>query len=771
MKKIITSALLFLSYFSVLAQVDYSDAWEDFFSYNNVIDFYQDNSQIVALTENALFIYNQSDKSYEKFSSIRGLSGNTTSAFYYNNTLQKVVIGYENGLIEIIDKNKKVYRKSEIINYNISGNKAVQAIVPLSNNELLLAMSFGIVGFNLETLEFKSTYFIGNNSSEVVVNDILVYNNKIYAATANGLYVANTNDPYLIDYNNWTHYAIGNINNIVQINGNIVLGIQNTLHKLNSNYTTTIFGNFADNILEISANESNLCVTNSNSFTIYNQNLLYVVQTEIYNTENPFSLNTSYIYNNKVYLATDSRGIIITNFNNTVNQEELHPDGPSSNNIFSITAGAEHLWVVYGGYNNSFVPNNIHKGVSHFNGNNWKNLSNQQLGVNYNDLVHVSIHPDNPEKAYVSSWGKGMLVIENDALSIAWNASNSGLEEAAFGADVNKIRLGGSVFDKNKNLWMGWLYNKIFKYSASGQWTTHDLSNVTTDYGFGINEIIIDQTGNKWLATANNGAVVYNENGNKMLSINSGIDTGNLPEKYVTALAADKNNRIWIGTRMGLRYIDSSADIFSVNLANNPTKTIVVTYEEGGNIGEALLGNQQINTICVDGADNKWFGTENSGVLCTNYSGLSTIFQFDKNNSPLPSNKIVNIQFEPLNGRIFFATDKGIVAYKSNISPYGEHLQEVYAYPNPVKNFHDTVTIAGRNGSNIPYGTNVKILDAAGKLVYETNVKEGQEDFGGKVVWNKTNLAGNKVASGVYIVLLYYKDKKETATAKIAIIN
>ena len=48
---------------------------------------------------------------------------------------------------------------------------------------------------------------------------------------------------------------------------------------------------------------------------------------------------------------------------------------------------------------------------------------------------------------------------------------------------------------------------------------------------------------------------------------------------------------------------------------------------------------------------------------------------------------------------------------------------------------------------------------------------EGQELQGGKVVWNKKNLSGNKVASGVYIVLLATDDASETATTKIAIVN
>ena len=120
---------------------------------------------------------------------------------------------------------------------------------------------------------------------------------------------------------------------------------------------------------------------------------------------------------------------------------------------------------------------------------------------------------------------------------------------------------------------------------------------------------------------------------------------------------------------------------------------------------------------------------------------------------------------------MFFATDRGIVAYKSNVSPFGEELGDVYAYPNPARKFHDTVTIDGRNGTGLPRGTNVKILDIAGTLVYETNVIEGQELKGGKVVWDKTNLAGKRVASGIYIVLLASDDATQTTTTKIAIIN
>jgi hypothetical protein len=112
-----------------------------------------------------------------------------------------------------------------------------------------------------------------------------------------------------------------------------------------------------------------------------------------------------------------------------------------------------------------------------------------------------------------------------------------------------------------------------------------------------------------------------------------------------------------------------------------------------------------------------------------------------------------------------------MVSFDSGIVPYGEVLNEVYAFPNPVMKRHSEVTISGKDRATLPYGTNIKILDVAGNLVFEDNTIEGMSGLGGKVVWNKKNLSGNKVASGVYIVLLYNAEGFQTSTTKIAIVN
>jgi len=79
--KILLPFLLIITTISATySQINYSDSWEDFFSYNNVKDFYIDNNKIYAVSDNAIFIYDSNSLKYKKISSVHGLSGETIIA-------------------------------------------------------------------------------------------------------------------------------------------------------------------------------------------------------------------------------------------------------------------------------------------------------------------------------------------------------------------------------------------------------------------------------------------------------------------------------------------------------------------------------------------------------------------------------------------------------------------------------------------------------------------------------------------------------------------
>jgi hypothetical protein len=777
MKKIFSLYILLFS-LVISAQTDYSASWEDFYSYNNVKDFTKVDTIIYALTDNAIFTYNVLSGEINKISSIQGLSGETTSAIYYNETFNRVVIGYENGLVEVIDDDGSITISSDIVNFNQSGEKSINHISEF-NNKLYLSTPFAVVVYDIEKLEFGDTYFIGNNSSSVKINETIISNDIIYAATEEGVFKADITSNLLIDFNNWQRLFNGRDFKGVTTFKNDLYVIENSKLFTFDGASLTEKVNFNKEIKNIKSTNTNLCISLDKEARIYDSSM-NLVQEFTSDLEYDYSLNTAFFEDDMVFLATKEFGILETTISQPTTYSEIHPEGPLSNAVFSITAQNNDLWVVYGGYDGTYAPSFNKQGFSNFNGESWINTK-YDSNLPIKDLNHVTIDINAKNKVYISSFGStenitsqatgGLLVVENNEVIEFYNHKNSTIEDTNLTDSKVTIRVSGTAFDDLGNLWVTSIAgsNELKKLSNSQEWSSIDLSSLTKDkIAIGLTEVVVDRNNSIWIGSRRNGAYVYNENGNRKKALIATPNEGNLPDLNVRTIAVDRSNRIWLGTKSGLVVYSNASGVFE-EVATN-AQPVVINGDENG-FGDRLLGNQTINSIVVDGADNKWFGTDRGGVLCTNPSGQTTIAIFSKKNSPLPSNRILKISIDKEAGKVYFATDKGIVAYNSNVAPFGDVLEAVYAYPNPALKNHLTVTIDGRNGTHLPKGINVKILDVAGNLVHETNVIEGQELQGGKVVWNKRNLAGNKVASGIYIVLLSNDDASETAVTKIAIIN
>ena len=163
----------------------------------------------------------------------------------------------------------------------------------------------------------------------------------------------------------------------------------------------------------------------------------------------------------------------------------------------------------------------------------------------------------------------------------------------------------------------------------------------------------------------------------------------------------------------------------------------------------------------VDGGNNKWIGTTDSGVFLVSPNGQETKYHFTINNSPLPSNTINDIDINNSTGEVFFATTKGMISFKGTATSANEDLNNVYVYPNPVRpEFEGTVKIAGLLDK-----ATVKIADIEGNLVYEAT------STGGTLEWDTTAFGKYKVASGVYMIFISAQDGIETKVKKVMIIR
>lgn len=772
--------LLFFFIFStsfVSAQIDYSDSWEDFFSYNNVKDFVKVDNMLYALSDNAIFTYDVTTQEIEKLSSVQGLSGETTSAIHYSIETNRLVIGYENGLIEVVDSDGSITISADIVSFNQTGEKSINDIFEYQG-KLYLSTSFAIVEYDITELEFGDTFFIGNNSTDVNIHQITVFNNRIFAATEDGIFYVDLANPNLIDFNNWNTITSANNNfkNITVFNNKLYTILNTQLYEVNEMNELEFIKDFFLTVSDLKGSLTNLSVAFDSSVIVYDTQLTQIFQSSA-NSDFEYTLNTAFAENNQLLLATKQFGILSSMFLQDAVFLEIHPEGPVSNDVFSITAKNNHLWAVYGGYAPNMAPIQPKLGYSFYDGENWYTEGN--IAENsFPGFVDVSLDPTNENKVYISSFGStnqidtystgGLFVVENNEVTNFYNNLNSPLEDIlATDPNIVTIRISGSTFDSRGNLWLTniGVSNELKKLS-NGSWSEFDISEGKPNGSFGLSEIVTDRNNTIWIGTRGDGVIAFNENGNRIRGLTTTATQGSLPKLNVLSLAPDADNRIWIGTISGLVVFNNASGVFDADVLDAQP---IIILDDG--TPRKLLGDEIVNTIAVDGANNKWFGTANGGVTYTNPNGQTTIANFSTLNSPIPSDRIVKIAVDKETGKVFFATDKGIVAYKSNVAPFGDSLGEVYAYPNPVRKFHNTVTIDGRNGTNLPKGTNVKILDVAGNLVYETNVVEGEQLQGGKVIWDKKNLAGNYVASGIYIVLLANEDATETSTTKIAIIN
>ena len=97
--------------------------WKGYFSYNEIKDVAQSESQFFAASENALFSKSTLTNLIKTTNTINGFPSQTISAIFHSPTFQKTLVGYENGLLIVINENDgTILNVVDIINKQIAPN-------------------------------------------------------------------------------------------------------------------------------------------------------------------------------------------------------------------------------------------------------------------------------------------------------------------------------------------------------------------------------------------------------------------------------------------------------------------------------------------------------------------------------------------------------------------------------------------------------------------------------------------------------------------------
>lgn len=738
--------------------------WREHLPYNSAVDVTAGDGKIYCATPYSLFTVNIADNEVERFSRVTGLNETGVNAIKYDEVNKKLFIAYSNSNIDIIYRND-IYNVPDIKRSAIIGDKNIYNIYPLGKN-FYLSTGLGVIVIDGDRYEVKDSWFIGNGGNPVKVNGFTSDGTFFYAATEEGLKKALMTAANLANYTNWQTVSGSNglpagvCKNVLTVQNKVIVQKNDSLLVQNGTSWNLLYTDAWPFVSSNSTeNKIQVCERQSNGISrVVMLNADGTLFRTLANTGAVSFPRKAILYNNDPWIADQFASL--SHFGSSLSYQQYILNSPQAIASGEMVVYINTLFATAGSVNDSWNYQYNGDGIYAFKEGNWNNINRYRYNQIDSLLDYVTIAIDkSDETIWAGSYGGGLLHIKPGPVFEIFKQNNLG----ATVGDPGSYRVAGLAFDAANNLWISNFGStqQLRVRKNDGSWKNFSVPFPLFENA--LSKIIIDDNNYKWIvAPLGNGLICY-DHGASIDDINDdqwkryagGAGNGNLPNNEVLCLAKDKSGFIWVGTTDGIAVIQCPSDVFISQGCE-----AVLPVVPNGNFAGFLFKGQEVKDIAVDGADRKWVATKN-GVFLISASGEKVIYQFTEDNSPLLSSDVKKITIDGKTGEVYFATAKGICSFRSTATEGGEANEDVLVFPNPVPpGYSGTIGIRGLVNNAI-----VKITELDGRLVYQTRA------LGGQAVWDGRNYKGQRISSGVYLVLISDDGKKERTATKIFFIS
>ncbi len=697
--------------------------WRNHADYSNSELIAQLDNKIFTAGTNGLFYYDQEDESINTISTTTGLTGLQITAIYAIADEGILLIGYEDGTIDIIDRELNISSFQLIRNADITGSKRINSIFH-QNNTTYLGTGFGVVLFHSREKQLIDFYSnLGASGNPLAISHIQSDGNLLYLSTSEGLLTGSLNaEVNLKDFQNWERNPISTTEEIpllktVVYDENIIAIASNAIvyQLLNEEWDTLYQSTESINNLLISNNELWL-LANNKAYQFNNNSFEAIFIGNEINALNDFISEGS-----NFFIASGSEGLLKVTGSNA---QSIIPQGPKSKP--TVLKQIEAF---------TFTLNEEVPGFSYFLNGRWSYVGT----INNNPL------PLFKDLTLDLSTGNAIFLAENEGL-YSWDSETiSSLPTTPALGDNDWCAL---ATDQQTNIW-------LLGRSENNEWVTYNYTNdilFTLDLSPAtqINDFEILFNGDLYFAT-NNGVYVTNSDNSASRMLNSTVGNGNLPSNLITDLSIDLSGNLWIATANGACFFTN----FQGVLAEQSVDVLRPILE-----GFFLFDEIRVNQISFDGGNRKWMSTRD-GLWLFDENINENLLHLRRSNSPIIEENITQISINPLNGEVFMASSNQFLSYRTDATSAFNTHSTVEVFPNPVNFARDnSVTIRG-----LAYNNEVMITDLAGNLIHKGKAN------GGTFSWNLSNYSGFRVKRGVYIVFSVNEDGTETYQTKFAVVN
>jgi hypothetical protein len=733
-----------LSSATLPAQTDIAiGEWKSYLPYVNGNWVTQSDSKVYFATEWSLAVLDKTDLSFQRISKVEGLSQVGISLVQFNRFSNTLMIVYTNSVIDLV-KPEGIFSLFDIANsQSITGDKEVYHVLMEDENTAYISANYGLSQLDLRENKFPFTTFTG-----MPVEASAVFQGYLYMATEEGIFRILQGSSFPEDFSQWekldeeegfpSAYAS---TAMTVYNNELYFSVNDTLFRYDGQEKNFVHLESDHYVRFLTAEGPRLIAGYYCNVDLCSGKVLY------FSPDNTYVPAPNNCDDRPIYAIEDAIGNVW--FADEWREFRFHENGdefcnrvtlnaPYSNNISQMVVYEDELWIASGGVTANYSYINREDGFFALLDGSWytynRNTRSELAGLF--DFYDLAIHPETGD-IYVASFLDGLAVFDREQITV-YNDTNSTLNNA--GVDSSRTRVSGLAFDQNNDLWISNHYaDRPFSvFRADGTWKSFQPAACNENE---LLQVLVDRNNYKWfvVGSSTSGIMLFDEGDPeddsddrcRLFSSNN----SNLPSNKVNCMVMDLDGDIWVGTEQGVVVFECGDPFAAICIGS--LRTVLQD-----SFGAHLLETENVRTIAVDGANRKWFGTDN-GIFVQSADGLEQIAYFHVDNSPLFDNTINDIAINPVTGEIFIGSNKGLQSLRGTATEGGViNTNQVKVFPNPVRPEYDGVIAV----SGLARDADVKITDLSGQLVYQTIAE------GGQAIWDGRDYNGRKAATGVYLV-------------------
>ncbi|MEX0685027.1 MAG: two-component regulator propeller domain-containing protein [Balneolales bacterium] len=771
------SVLLFLLGSTLIVNAQQIGTWQSHTAKSTVSLIVSDkDDRIWSATEGGLFVID-GQEIVDQFTPAEGMYRVSPSAMVYDEIRHRIWLGYPDGTFEYFDiENRRFRIIRDIARAEQYTPRGINTML-MKSDILYIATDFGIVIYNTSNMNTSETYFnLGEFTAGTRVQDIIFSGNQLYAATPVGIAMGDMENDNLEDPSAWVNYTASsglsseNISKLGIHNGQVYAASEATFILDNDTWTTTdIFD--SERVIDFSS-------------TPEGDDLIGVTETVIYVLSNTIQriepddgahFNTALFQSetDQLYLGTINLGLGIIEDGQVTNLHYIMPPGPYLNYFMGLNFDGETI--ISG---SSTRPGQAPPlpfattGYYLYRDGNWESYNietNEVLRQRNFNSAFTSAYTD--DYYFFGSWGQGIARHHKESNDIqVFNAQNSPLTGITGGS--NFVVVPGISTDRDGDLWIvSWQFeqgNPLFRYTPeTEEWVSYPRSSQVQASHTYFN-LKVDTFDQKWITLRSiteegRGLLVLRTDGESIEeSVRLSEGNGNIPSDGVNALVQDKRGEMWVGTDRGVVRFPFPDRVVIGNAADRQGSRLINADTTSGSA--FLLTTIKATSIAVNAANEKWIGTEGDGLwLISEEGGRHRVkLHFTTENSPLISNNIISLAVDDETGDVFIATDQGLITY-TDVTRGGEpEMAGLFIYPNPFSYQDNDERIVI---DKLSERATVSIVGIDGRLVNR------METFGGRVEWNARDHNGNRVPTGVYMVIAVDEEDGSRGSGKVVIVR